>query len=76
VEEVLRRIDEGDRVPPAEIDRIVDALRDAGAPAKVTAAVGALAAGVRTGVDAGELSRLVRAVRDLRPGRRRFWRSG
>lgn len=76
VEEVLRRVDEGTPVPAGEIDLIVDELRTARAPDKVTAAVAALAAGVRDGVSAGELSRLVRAVRALRPGRRRFWKGG
>ena len=76
VEEILRRLDEGARVPAGEIERIVDELRTAKAPDKVTAAVAALAAGVGDGVSAGELSRLVRAVRALRPGRRRFWKGG
>jgi hypothetical protein len=76
VEDVLRHIDEGGRVTALEIDRIVDELRTGGAPEKVTAAVAALAAGVRDEVDAGELGRLVRAVRALRPGRRRFWKGG
>jgi hypothetical protein len=76
VEEVLRGIEEGGRVDAEEIDRLVDQLRAAGAPEKVTAAVAALAAGVRDEVGAGELGRLVRAVRALRPGRRRFWKGG
>ncbi len=74
VEEILRRVEQGARVHAHEIDRIVDELRTASAPDKVTVAVAALAAGVRDGVGAGELSRLMRAVRALRPGRRRFWR--
>ena len=76
VEELLRRVEQGARVHAAEIDRVVDELRASGAPNKVTTAVAALAAGVRDEVDAGELSRLVRAVRALRPGRRRFWKGG
>jgi Ca-activated chloride channel family protein len=76
VEEVLRRIEEGARVHAGEIDRIIDQLRAAGAPDKVTAAVAALAAGVRDEVSADDLGRLVRAVRALRPGRRRFWKGG
>lgn len=76
VEEILRRIEEGTPVPAGEIDRIVAELRTARAPDKVMAAVAALAAGVGDGVSAGELRRLVGAVRALRPGRRRFWKGG
>lgn len=76
VEEILRRIEDSSPVHAGEIDRIVDDLRTAGAPDKVRAAVAALAAGVRDGVSAEEISRLVRAVRAQRPGRRRFWKGG
>jgi Ca-activated chloride channel homolog len=75
VEALLRRVERGG-VDAGEIDRLVDDLRTAGAPDTVTDAVAALAAGVRRWVSADELSQLVKAVRALRPGRRRFWKAG
>ncbi|HJV09071.1 MAG TPA: hypothetical protein VJ653_05295, partial [Acidimicrobiales bacterium] len=71
VEQILDRVEQ---VDATEVDKVVDVLRDAGAPAALIEAVAALATGLRDKVDAQELSRLVRAVRKLRPTpRRRFW---
>ena len=74
VEEILGRLEEGAHVDADEVDRLADALRLAGAPGKITAAVEALAAGVRGPVAAETLAELVGAVRDVVPRRRRFWR--